>query len=208
MDHFTHQQLKVDTIAVFVDSTSIAIPGSRKIFIASIMIDDSLPKAYVRFYLKENETWKLQYSFEDVTWSGGAFLPEMTDFNNDGYKDLKYLKGTGARGGNGIYNLFIYDKKGDSLIYILNSNEYPNLYYNTETNSINSNFLTGGNETVFMRLDGKKLKRFASIFQYDKKITVTEFDSNGQSKIINVDSSGKHDEFARFTNYKPLKVEK
>lgn len=202
------KQQKVDTIAVFVDSTDIAIPKSTKIWLASIAIDDSIPKSYLRLYSRENNTWKLNYSFEDEHWSGDVMEPEIADFNNDGYKDFKYLKGTGARGGNSINNLFIYDKKGNSLIYINNSNEYPNLYFNKETNSINSYILTGGNETVFMRLDSNKLKPFASIFQYDKEVTVTEYYGDGKSKVIKVDTTNNYEDFARFTNYKPLKTEK
>lgn len=204
----SHQQQKFVTITVFVDSTKVAIPKISKVWLANVVIDDSIPKAYVHFYSKENNTWKLTYSFEDEHWSGDVIEPETVDFNNDGYKDFKYLKGTGGRGGNGIYNLFIYDKKGDSLIYVVNSNEYPNLYYNKETNSINSYILTGGNETVFMRLDSNKLTPFASIDQYDKQITVTEYDKNGKSKVIKTDTTNQYEEFAKFTNYKPLKVEK
>lgn len=203
----SHNRQKFDTITVFVDSTKIAIPKSSKVWLANIVIDDSIPKAFVHFSSKKNNTWKMTYSFEDEHWSGDVIEPETTDFNNDGYKDFKYLKGTGARGGNGIYNLFIYDKKGDSLIYVVNSNEYPNLYYNKETNSINSYILTGGNETVFMRLDSNRLTPFASIDQYDKSVTVTVYDLNGKPTIIKKDTTGRYVEFARFTNYKPLKVE-
>jgi hypothetical protein len=204
----TVKQQKVDTIAVFVDSTDIATPKSSKIWIASIVIDDSIPKSYIRFYSKENNTWKLKYLFEDEHWSGDVLMPEIADFNNDGYKDFKYLKGTGARGGNGINNLFIYDNNGDSLAYVINSSDYPNLHFNKETHSINSYILTGGIETVFMQLDSHKLKPFASIFQYDKEVTVTEYDNNGKENVIEVDSSGKYEEYARFTNYKPLRVKK
>ena len=206
--HNGPKQQKTDTISVFVDSINIAVPKRSKIWLASILIDDSIPKTFVRFYSKGNNTWKMNYSFEDEHWSGDVMNPDIADFNNDGYRDFKHLKGTGARGGNGIYNLFIYDKKGDSLAYVLNSNEYPNLYYNKEINSINSYILTGGNETVFMRLDCNKLKPFASIFQSDKEVTVTEYDNGGKSKVIKVDTSNKYEEFSRFTNYKPLNVEK
>lgn len=207
-NHNVSKQQKIDTVAVFVDSINIAIPKRSKVWLASILIDDSIPKTFVRLYSKENNTWKLNYSFEDEHWSGDVMDPEVADFNNDGYKDFKYLKGTGARGGNGINNLFIYDKKGDSLAYVLNSNDYPNLYFNKETNCVNSYILTGGNETVFMRLDSNKLKPFASIFQYDKEVTVTEYGDDGKEKVIRVDTSGKYEEFARFTNYKPLRAEK
>lgn len=198
---------KIDTIAVFVDSTDIGIPGNNKVWLANIVFDDSIPKAYVHFYSKKNNNWNVNYLFEDDHWSGDVLMPDIVDFNNDGYKDFKYLKGTGARGGNGINNLFIYDKTGDSLFHVVNSNEYPNLHYNKETNSINSYILTGGNETLFMRLDSNRLTPFASIDQYDKNIIVTVYDKNGKSKVIKEDTSGKYGEFAKFTNYNPLTVE-
>jgi len=207
-DLFALNKQKIDTIASFIDSTEIGIPKRNKVWLVKVVIDDSIPKAYVHWYSKEDIKWKLTYSFEDEHWSGDIIEPETVDFNNDGCKDFKYLKGTGARGGNGIYNLFIYDKKGDSLIYIVNSNDYPNLYYNKETKSINSYILTGGNETVFMRLDSNMLTPFASIDQYGKQITVTEYDKNGKLNVITIDTTNKYEEFASFINYKPLKVEK
>lgn len=204
----TPKQIKIDTTSAFVDSTHIATPRKNKLFLARVVIDDSIPKAYIRFYTKRAGAWKLRYSFEDDQWSGDVLDPEITDFNNDGYEDFLYLKGTGARGGNGIDNLFIYDRKGDSLIYVLNSNDCPNLYHNKQTNSINSFILTGGNETDFMRLDSNKLTPFASVFQYGDRVTVSEYDKAGKAKIVKVDSSGRFDEYARFINYKPLTVEK
>ena len=206
IEYIAHTQKRIDTLAFFLDSTTIASPGSNKICLLSTLVNDTTSQSNVRFYSKENHTWKLNYSFEDEQWSGEVIEPQIADFNNDGYKDFKYLKGTGARGGNGIYNLFIYDKKGDSLIYVVNSNEYPNLYYNKETNSINSYILTGGNETVFMRLAGNKLKPFATIEQYDKEVTVSEYDKTGNPKVIKIDTTNQYAPFADFTNYKPLKV--
>lgn len=197
---------KIDTMATFVDSTNIASCSSNKIYLARVVIDDTISKVLVRFYSKKGNEWQLKYAFEEEQWSGNELMQEITDFNNDGYKDVTYLTGTGARGGNLIMNLFIYDKRGDSLIYVTNSNEYPNLYYNKETNSINSYILTGGNETVFMRLNNNKLQPFASVYQ-DDYVTVSVYDSTGQSKVLYIDSMNKYDFFARFTNYKPLKVE-
>ncbi|MDB5200626.1 MAG: hypothetical protein JWQ27_35 [Ferruginibacter sp.] len=204
--HITQQQ-KVDTIAVFTDSTTIAIPQHNKIRVASIEIDDSITHNIVRFYAQDKNIWKLKYSFQDEHWVGMPIYPEITDFNNDGYKDFQYLESTGGRGGNAFYNLFIYDKSGDSLVYIQNSIRYPNLYFNKATKSINSIILTRGVETVFLHLHGNMLKPFASIFQIEKLVTVKVIDNNGHSKIIQTDSSGRYPELARFTNYKPLIVE-
>ena len=201
------KQQKVDTVTIFVDSTNIAFPNGNKVWLAYMVLDDSIPKAILHFYSKENNLWKLIYSFEDEHWSGEILMPEIVDFNNDGYKDFKYLKGTGARGGNGINNLFIYDKSGDNLFYVVNSEEYPNLYYNHETNTINSYILTGCNETEFMRLDGSRLTCLASVDQCGKNVIVYVYDKKGVPKIISEDISGKYEEFANFINYDPLKVE-
>jgi hypothetical protein len=198
---------KIDTVAYFEDSLNIGTPKRNKLWFSRIMVNDTLAKAQVQLYSKQNNSWGLKYSFEDEYWSAAEMDATVADFNNDGYKDFIYLTGTGARGGNVIYNLFIYDIKGDSLAYVVNANDYPNLSYNKETNSINAFILTGGIETVFLRLDGNKLKPFASIFQYGKVITVTEYDNEGASKVIQVDTSNRFEDFSRFTNYKPLKAE-
>jgi hypothetical protein len=194
---------KVDTLFVFADSTNIGKPGFNKICLTRVLISDTLPKIIVQLFSKRNTHWELKNTLEDEPWS--SVEPELKDFNNDGCKDFIYSKGTGGRGGNVIMSLFIYDKGGDSLIYVVNSNEYPNLYYNKETNSVNSYILTGGNQTVFMRIKKNKLQPFAGIFQ-DDKVTVSEYDSSGNSKVLFVDSTNKYDFFAHFSNYKPLKV--
>lgn len=206
-DKSTMDQQKVDTVAIFVDSTNIAIPNMNKVIAVTATIDDSISKTLISFFAKENNAWRLQYSFNDDHWHPSDILiTGVEDYNNDGYKDFIYSKGTGARGGNSIQNLFIYDKKDNSLTYVLNSNDYPNLHYNKETNSINAYILTGGNETLFMRLSDNKLVPFASIDQYGKMITVTEYDNQGRSKVIFSDSSGKYEEFADFINFKPLRA--
>ncbi len=51
---------------------------------------------------------------------------QLEDFNNDGIKDMTYVSAVAARGANEVRRLFIYDKKRDELVYIKNSEDYPN----------------------------------------------------------------------------------
>jgi hypothetical protein len=197
---------KIDTTNVFIDSLSIAKARKYKVWLASVVIDDTIPKIFLRFFVKRHHEWRLTSVFEGEHWAGPDFYPAITDFNYDGYNDLLFKKGNGARGSNAIQNLFIFSEKGDSLFYIKNSNDYPNLSLNTETKTINSYILTGGNETVFLSLKDDMLFPKASIVQYGKDITVTKYDTNGKENIILVDTSGRFEEFAQFSNYKPLKV--
>ncbi|RYD90884.1 MAG: hypothetical protein EOP50_15215, partial [Sphingobacteriales bacterium] len=104
-----------DTLEFFVDSTTIGRAGSSKVELTCFRDGDTMIRTSVRFYEKEKTTWRLHSSFKDENWMG-SIEPEVTDFNNDGFKDLVYSKGTGARGGNVINNLLLFDKKGDSLV--------------------------------------------------------------------------------------------
>jgi hypothetical protein len=55
----------------------------------------------------------------------------LADFNNDGFKDVTYMSAEAARGANEIRRLFMYNREKDQLVYIKNSDQYPNLEYKT-----------------------------------------------------------------------------
>jgi len=56
---FALNQQKIDTIASFIDSTEIGIPKRNKVWLVKVVIDDRIPKAYVHWYSKEDNKWKL-----------------------------------------------------------------------------------------------------------------------------------------------------
>lgn len=202
------QAIQVDTIATLIDSVNVGNKRKNKVCALLLQAKDSVPQIQLLFYAKDKQGWKLSFSFKEDYWHPSQlFKLQFFDFNSDGYKDILYSKGTGVRGGNSIRSMFIYDNKGDSLVYIINSDDYPNLHYNKKTNSINSIILTGSTETFFMRLCENELKPFAKILQEGQKIVVYELGKTGKDSIILVDSTTKYGEIELFNNYKPLTVQ-
>jgi len=187
---------------IFIDSLNIGKKGQNKI---ELLKYRSLDSNYViiNFYAKRAGKWKVQNKFEQDKDGVISCDPEISDFNNDKLNDFTYVSAIAARGANQIRRLFIYDKSKDQLLYITNSDEYPNLLYNKELNCIDAFMVFGGCSTVFLKLQADKLKEFASVELYDG-LTVTTYNSKGKERIIYRDKKVK-DIFIRYKNYLPLK---
>jgi hypothetical protein len=201
-------KIKTEVLSVFSDSTEVAVKGGTKVVLTRVLIDDSVSKMYFDCYTKDNNNWKLTSHLEEDLWSVDNSI-DVKDFNADSYADIIFLKGRGARGGNVIMSLYIFNPITNSFYYVENSNDYPNLYFNAKTKTINSYSLSGSsNITIFLTLNNKTLTPIASVEQYNEtNVSVQEYDSIGNSKIIFFDSSTKYQPFEQFNNYKPLEIE-
>ena len=119
----------------FSDDTNIGLPNRNKVEVFNFKKSDGdFSKsniAVIKFYsLDTNKEWKLKQTFEFEKDGIADCDPKLEDFNNDGFKDMTYVSAVAARGANEVRRLFIYDKKKDELIYIKNSENYPNMQYN------------------------------------------------------------------------------
>jgi hypothetical protein len=133
--------------------------------------------------------------------------PSIEDFNNDGLGDFSYRSDVAARGANEVRKLFIYDKNIDELVYIENSEDYPNLAYNKTLNCVDSFIVTGTTVTAFLHIEGNRFREFTSV-ENGMTREATIIDKAGNSRIIrrekyNIDDFGEA--FRRFSNYDPLK---
>ena len=187
---------------IFVDSLSIGKKGQNKIELLKYRISDS-NYVIINFYAKRAGEWKFKNKFEQDKDEVLRCDPEISDFNNDKSNDFTYVSTLAARGANQVRRLFIYDKINDQLIYIKNSDEYPNLLYNNELNCIDAFLVYGGCETVFLKLHGDKLVEFASV-ELSDGLTVTTYDTKGKEKVIYRNKKIKGG-YTRYKNYKPLK---
>ncbi len=111
------------------------------------------------------------------------------------------------RGANVPRKLFIYEKATDRFLYIKNSDDYPNLYYNKELNCINSWMLHSGVSTAFLRLRDNRLVQFAGVDLYGHgELDVYTVNKYGHSSIIRHDSTySDPDRVTPFKNFSPLK---
>lgn len=186
----------------FADSLHIGKKSHNKIELTLYHTDDTT-YVVIKFYAKQNGKWQLRnkYEFEKDALTGCD--PQLQDFNNDKLSDMTYHSAVAARGANDVRKLFIYDKVSDRLIYIKNSEEYPNLQYNRELKCIDAFMVYGGCMTAFLKLEGSRLRMFASV-ELSDGLTVREYNGKGVEKIIFTDPNNPAG-YVRYKNYKPLK---
>ena len=108
-----------------------------------------------------------------------------------------------ARGANEVRRLYIYNKEKDRLVYMKNSEHYPNIQYNSYLNCIDAWLVYGGCSTVFLRIRADRLQETATVEVFDGLVTVTKTDKYGKEKVI---KEMKCDSLnmTRFKSYKPL----
>ncbi len=197
-----------ELVEFFSDDSKIGSRHKNKIEISNFKkTDDNIPNSnlvVIKFYsLYAGKQWKLKQTFEFEKDGIGDCDPKLEDFNNDGYKDMTYISADGARGANELRRLFIYDKKKDELVYIKNSENYPNMLYNKKLDCIDAWLFYGGTSTVFLKIDGDSLKEFASVSDYDGIRTINFIDKDGKEKLLRKDKI-KEAGFARYKNFNPL----
>jgi hypothetical protein len=157
----------------------------------------------IKFYSKSNHKWVSKNDFHFFENNDVYNLDtKLSDFNNDGLNDLTYVSMLAGNGANEVRRLFIYDKVNDKLIYMKNSEDYPNILYNKELNCIDAFLVYGGCSTVFLKISADSLKEFASVDLFDG-LTVTTYNDNGKAKIIQYDKKMPTGEI-RYKNYNPL----
>jgi len=186
----------------FVDSLNIGRKKYNKIELSRYRTPDS-SWVSIKFYSKlSGNRWVLTQNFEFEKDDIVGCDMKLSDFNNDGHKDMTYISNTAARGANEVRRLFIYDKDKDKLVYMKNSEDYPNMLYNKTLKCIDAFLVYGGSSTVFLRIKGDSLVEFAGVAA-DNDLTVYEVDSKGNRKIIKKEKDTKL-HYIRFKNYKPL----
>jgi hypothetical protein len=199
--HYSYQVQ--DIREFFADSLHVGRKSHNKIELVLHQTNDS-GYVVIKFYTKQNGKWRLRnkYQFERDAIIGCD--TKLQDFNNDGLNDMTYISAMAARGANEVRRLFIYDKINDKLIYMKNSEEYPNMRYNKELNCIDAFAVYGGCMTSFLKINGNYLHRFASV-ELSDGLTVRKYDNKGVEKVIYRDPNNKAG-YVRYKNYQPLKV--
>lgn len=186
----------------FVDSLNVGRRKLNKIELSLYNSDDS-SYVVIKFYSRTvGKHWKLKQTFLFGKDGVLGLNTKLSDFNNDGFKDLTYISDVAARGANEIRRLFIYDKTKDQMICIKNSEDYPNMLYNKQLNCIDAFLVYGGSSTIFLRIKGDRLKEFAAV-DLENGLTVYTIGKNGKRKIIRRDKTVTWG-YVRFINYSPL----
>jgi hypothetical protein len=192
-----------EILETFSNENKIGIPGKNKIELSNFgTSDESIVE--VKFYsLNKNKSWKLKQSIKIEKFGGMPLQTDLSDFNNDGFKDLTFISESPARGANELRKLFIYDKKKDELIHIINSDEHPNLEYNKKLDCLTTMRYYGGFSTEFLKIDGNELKEFASVETMGDVRKVYLTDKNGERKLMRTDKINPQDGFIRYDTFDP-----
>gem|GEM_PF-6218317 len=109
----------------FVDSTSI---DSNIAILLTSMNDSADSHIRLRLLTYEDSTgWDLRQTFDSIFPTlNGLSEADFIDFNSDNIPDVLVSLGTGARGGNEFFQLFVFDAKARRLHKIHGFNEIPN----------------------------------------------------------------------------------
>ena len=196
-------QLKPTLEDFFADSSNIGRKSHNKIEIAWYSFPDS-EYVVTRFYVKQPKGWSLKNEFKLRKDQYLDPNPDVSDLNGDGFNDVTFASLRAARGANDVRTLFVYDPKNDGLIYVKNSEDYPNMQYNKELHCIDAFLVSGCCTTVFLRLEKDSLREFADVDRCDSLI-VTTYDRKGKEKVILAKKADRTD-FTRYENYMPLKA--
>ncbi len=200
------QKIQPDSLILrdsFVDSTSIGNKGKNKLEATIFQTTDRI-FIQISFYTFTNKNWKIKNRFEFEKDGISGIDPKISDFNTDSYSDFHYKAMVGGRGSNDIRRLFIYDHIGDSLIYMKNSIDYPNIVYNEKLDCIDAWMFHGCSSQAFLRIENDSLIDFAWIRLNGTGISISEVDKNGKEKEILSDTINQYGCFTRFISYKPL----
>jgi len=102
---------------------------------------------------------------------------KKADFNGDGVADFLILKGTGARGSNELYYLFLAGPKAKTLTRVKGFDDLPNPTYHSKYQVVTSYSFAGKNYySIYRMAEGNKLVQVGNSFE-------DSFD--GDEKILN-----------------------
>ncbi|UTW61283.1 hypothetical protein KFE98_14845 [bacterium SCSIO 12741] len=126
--------------------------------------------------------------------------PEVYDYNGDGYPDYSFVSMIAARGSNTVRTLLLFDPEKSTFIHIKNSEDYPNLTYNSVINCIDSWAFHGGTSQYFLHVKSDSLIPFYGIDVYGSERISRKFE-NGEWIVIKTDSI-ENTGFPRYLDYR------
>mgnify|MGYP000353799994 CR=1 FL=1 len=195
-----------DSIPVirFADSTTIGIPGKYK-----MVIEKMLETFHYEFWLykREGSGWTEIQHVEDRTDEAYMFDPLVKDYNGEGFKDLSFHHMTAARGGNELRIIFLFDPKKKQLVWLKNSEKYPNLSYQKELKMLNGWALHAGSTTLFLEIQGDSVVKKATCEWYDSTIYIG-IQQNGKWLEKEIDTIYQDPYMLRFYNFDPIVIKR
>jgi len=152
-------------VTTIIDSSYIKLDDKISIKLLYLKIgpesSEMTSAGQMKVYNKaKNGKEKLVQVFDPVEVGLFFELDTFTDFNNDGLKDIKIVRGTGVRGSNVLNYLYIQkeEKNGESVFEYVKGSDYPpNLSYDTSRKMIEATMFHGAVTFVDYKIAGDSL---------------------------------------------------
>ncbi|MBK7241985.1 MAG: hypothetical protein IPI00_17950 [Flavobacteriales bacterium] len=174
----------------FVDSMNIW-PDQK--FLLAIRTEPYDHKLFIHVYHRSDTELRSVQSFDSLDIQFSEAVPVFEDLNSDLSMDFKVPYGTGGRGSDQFYYLFVQDPTTHLLTRIKNSYAKPNLCYDTVRQTITSTAYWAGTSFVDYVLKNDSLipTEGVDVYFQPPNWTVREyysFDPKGEQRITRRDS--------------------
>lgn len=188
------ERKKVDTIELktilnqyeYIDSTHMNHQ------ILAIRSEPYEHRLYVHMYKRTADGYVLSAAFDSLASQWGDISPIFEDFNVDMLMDFRISCGTGARGSNVFYYIFLQDSSGH-LVKVKGTDETPNIHYDSVNNSLTSVAYWAGTSFVDYEIIADSLVPLKGVDVYFKPPNWTihkryQYLKYGEQAVVGVDS--------------------
>lgn len=178
------------TVLLNVDTTLDYYPFKDSTYVLSVKPSQNPEALDTLIYMR-----KTSDTTSTVLWKEFFSLPEAIDFrsedfNGDGQDDVLIYAGTGARGANEFYHLYVADPNEYTLFRIQGFEEIPNTVYLSEYNIIVGYAYSGENYYIVYRIDKNNvIHQMGESFKDDFDSDQDDFDKRIKI-ILNAEKEG------------------
>ena len=187
----------------YIDDSKIGRPGKNRLEIQRFVRVKNTIIVIRLFSRGRGKEWRLKQTIklERPNYPHELEL-HFKDFNSDGRNDFTFVSAVAARGANEVRTLFTYDRNRDELVHIKNSENYPNMVYNKRLDCIDAWLFHGATTIVFLRIDGDRLREFASVDTGLEEV-ITVIGKDGREKVVRREKMKEGDIYTRHINFDP-----
>lgn len=111
-------------------------------------------------YKRAGTKWQMTQRIDSLDFELNRLVPEARDVNGDGLDDIMLYHTSGARSGNQLSYIFLFNPHTGLFEYLPGSTAYPNIEYDPQEQAFLSIALTVGTRYIWLRLQGDSLKPY------------------------------------------------
>ena len=173
----------------FLDS--LVYQPRKKILIGIFSSDQETHSVTIDVLQRSDAGLTIIQTIDSLDSQFGETTPVFEDLNEDGLRDIKLQQGSGARGANVLFHVFLQDTTGQ-LKYIKGSNVIPNIEFDSVRHMITGTYFYAGTSFVDFKLNKDSLLEISgTTVSLDSVWTIREhykLVETGDKVIISKDS--------------------